>query len=322
MSSMIVGRFAPSPSGLLHVGSLRTALLAWAFARSHGGKIYYRVEDVDTDRARDEIIKQQLLDLVEMGLDFDPYKGQKLIQQSSRSSAYEEAVKKLSSAGKVFWCQCSRKSLATLREEQQFKDGFYPGVCQDVNLSQGPKTSLRYRPNNTQYNFQDLLLGSQKQNPQAYPGAPIIKRSDGLYAYQLAVVTDDIDMGINQVIRGMDIFPQTGVQLSLMADLGGSAPQYGHVPLILNFEQKKFSKSEGALDLRSVLNKNIHISQIIGFYAHSLGLIEEAKKLSIKDFMAVFDPQKITLKSTLLNPQTFEYKTGVDGELFSLASIS
>ncbi|MCA0175447.1 MAG: tRNA glutamyl-Q(34) synthetase GluQRS [Proteobacteria bacterium] len=234
-TSPYVGRFAPSPTGLLHAGSLAAALASWLDARAHGGRWLVRIEDVDTPRcvagAADGILAQ----LAALGLapDEPPW------WQSARSEAYAQALAALQHAGLAYPCGCSRKAVG---------DGPYPGTCRN-GLHGKPARAWRLRVPDGPLRWHDARLGAQEQDVARAVGDFVIRRADGLWAYQLAVVVDDAAQGITHVVRGEDLADNTPRQMLLQRALGLPTPAYRHTPLVLAADGCKLSKQNGAAPL-------------------------------------------------------------------------
>ena len=304
-----IGRFAPSPSGNLHLGSLRTAFAAWLAARSAGGKFFYRVEDTDQERARPDIIQQQKEDLEWLGLDFDRFNGAPYLQQSKESGRYRQQLDRLTA--NCLACTCSRRLLTDLRTRNHWPSDYHPPLCPKAAREDDLRATLRFRPAPGEFHVEDSIRGALSFNPGQLNGPFVIRRADGFYAYQLVVVLDDIFMGVNQVVRGEDILHATGMQLSLYAALGEPPPNYAHVPLVFNEWGEKFSKSLGTPDLRFLRERGVSRDAILSFISHTLGLtgpgdvISEPKRL-IKGF--AFD--KIPKDSTLVDLISLSYRIG------------
>lgn len=232
------GRFAPSPTGPLHLGSLVAALASYLDARAHGGQWLVRVEDIDPPRevpgAADTILRQ----LTDHGLAWDG----PVLYQGRRMAIYRETVQRLLTAGQAYPCNCSRQRLQSL-------DGVYDGHCRYRGLEPAGCAVRLFVPDDTLIAFNDRLQGPQQQNLNLMSGDFVIWRRDGLPAYQLAVTLDDALQGITRVIRGSDLLESTGRQIFLMRLLGHEPPQYGHVPLVLNAEGQKLSKQNLAPSL-------------------------------------------------------------------------
>ncbi len=235
----VIGRFAPSPSGPLHFGSLVAAVGSYLIAKSTGGKWLVRIEDIDPPRevagAADVILRQ----LEDFGFEWDG----EVLYQSTRLNRYEEILNDLRQQDLVYACDCTRKQIFAQRE-----DRIYTNVCADKNLA-ATKTSdvaWRMRHGNGSYDFNDGIQGHCQFDQSIYDEDFIIKRKDGLIAYQLAVVVDDIDQGVNQVVRGLDILDSTPRQLRLYEALNATPPEYYHLPLALDKNGDKLCKQHGA----------------------------------------------------------------------------
>ena len=244
------GRFAPSPTGALHAGSLVAALASWLDARAHGGQWLVRIEDVDTPRCEPGADALILSQLAQCGLlpDETPW------WQSRRAAAYEEALARLLSAGQAYACGCTRKDIdeawaARGQVHQRFAERVYPGTCRS-GLQGKAARAVRLRAEGV-LNWQDRRLGAQQQDLGAEVGDFVLKRADGLWAYQLAVVVDDAAQGITHVVRGEDLADNTARQILLQRGLGLPLPAYLHTALVLGTDGHKLSKQNGAqaLDL-------------------------------------------------------------------------
>jgi glutamyl-Q tRNA(Asp) synthetase len=243
---MYIGRFAPSPTGPLHPGSLVAALASWLDARAHSGKWLVRIEDVDTPRCVPGAAETILRQLRDCGLvpDEEP------MWQSARDAAYQEALDRLFAKGRAYPCACSRKdielALAALgRAHERNAELVYPGTCRDGLHGREPR-SWRFRVDAGVVEWQDRRLGAQSQDVEREVGDFVLKRADGLWAYQLAVVVDDAAQGITDVVRGEDLADNTARQVQLQQALGVRTPRYLHTPLVLGANGEKLSKQNGA----------------------------------------------------------------------------
>lgn len=236
------GRFAPSPTGPLHAGSVVAALGSWLDARWHGGDWLVRIEDVDRPRCpagMDRLILQQLAAL---GLHAD----EPPVWQSSRDPAYAQALAQLVDAGLAFGCACTRKELALLQgERERHGELVYPGTCR-AGLQGRPARAWRLRVLPGRLSWQDRRLGAQQQDVEHEVGDFVLRRADGLFAYQLAVVVDDAAQGITDVVRGADLADNTPRQILLQQALGLPTPRHLHLPLVLAADGQKLSKQNGA----------------------------------------------------------------------------
>lgn len=246
------GRFAPSPTGPLHLGSLVAAVGAWLFARAREGTFLVRIEDLDQARevpgASDEILRALAL----YGLEPDA----PVVYQSRRSPLYREALERLRAAGAVYDCGCTRADLARAASapepgEPGEEGPVYPGTCR-AGLAGRPARSVRFRAPAGEIAFQDAVFGRQSQDVARSVGDFVVKRADGPFAYQLAVVVDDAHQGVTQVVRGADLLGSTARQIALIRALGLPEPAYAHLPLIVNPSGSKLGKRDGALPVSTL----------------------------------------------------------------------
>ncbi len=251
-----IGRFAPSPTGPLHAGSLVAALASWLDARAHGGRWLVRMEDVDTPRCvpgADQFILQQL---AACGLIPDEAPQ----WQSQRNTLYQATLDQLIHAGQAYACTCSRKDIEAVHAARglargRFTELVYPGTCRDGPTQPGRPQAWRLRVPRGTVHWQDRRLDTQQQDVAAAVGDFVLRRADGLWAYQLAVVVDDAAQGITHIVRGADLADNTARQIVLQRALGLPLPLYLHVPLVLGANGEKLSKQNGAaaLDLADPL---------------------------------------------------------------------
>lgn len=259
------GRFAPSPSADLHIGNLRTAVLAWLFARSTGRRFLVRVEDLD-DRTRADIGERQVSDLAEIGLTWD----EPPEWQSQHVARYDAVVAKLAADGLLYECYCSRKDILQAPRAPHTPPGSYPGTCRDLTEAtraqrrhdMGRPPALRLRSEVSSYTVDDLLHGP-------YTGAVddfVVRRGDGVTAYNLAVVVDDAAQGVDQVVRGDDLLSSSPRQAYLADVLGYPRSTYAHVALVVNTKGERLAKRDGAITLAE-----IGMPQAVAQIASSLG---------------------------------------------------
>lgn len=239
MVNEYVGRFAPSPTGLLHAGSLAAALASFIDAKAHNGRWLIRIEDVDQTRCKKDWAEGilEVLRRLEM-----PGDGE-IIWQSRRTDRYAEVLDRLIAEKKVYGCSCSRHSIELLNRLSGSPLNRYPGTCR--NAAQGPIRSWRFKTNSTPIKFEDRWAGPYSQNVEKEVGDFVVKRADGLFAYQLAVVIDDHDSGVNHVVRGADLIDNTPRQIAIYEALDWHQPAYMHIPLVLNEQHEKLSKQAG-----------------------------------------------------------------------------
>lgn len=311
-----VGRFAPSPSGRMHLGNLLCALLAWLSAKSSAGRIILRVEDLDTGRCRPEYARQMEEDLRWLGLFWDeggssggpvgPY------YQSQRGALYAAALEALERQGLVYPCFCTRSQLLAASAPHR-DDGLtvYPGTCRTLTAEQaarrresGRTPALRLRTPDELLSFTDGHLGPVRENLAAECGDFLLRRSDGLYAYQLAVVVDDAAMGVTQVVRGADLLSSTPRQLLLYRLLGLTPPEFYHLPLLLDSGGRRLSKRDGDLGIET-LRSRYAPEEVVGKLAYLAGLNPTAKPCHPAELVGEFDWQRVPREDICLPPVLF-----------------
>jgi glutamyl-tRNA synthetase len=286
----VVGRYAPSPSGDLHLGNLRTALVAWLMARAAGSPFLLRVEDLDRGRSRERFVAAQLDDLAALGLDHDG----DLIRQSARTGRYEEAIATLRAGGLLYECFCTR---AEIRQAASAPHGAgadaYPGTCLELSaaarqahLDAGRRPALRVRAGGAAMEVHDRLAGPVAATVDDF----VVRRGDGEHAYNLAVVVDDADQGVEEVVRGDDLLPTTPRQAWLAGRLGLCGPRsYVHVPLVLGPDGERLAKRHGAVTLRELLAAGWTAPEILGVLARSIGLPDCPATPSATELVAGWD---------------------------------
>ncbi len=279
------GRYAPSPTGELHLGNASSALLAWWSIRSRDGTFVMRMEDLDRNRVRAGLAQQILEDLAWLGLTWDEGPGaggpHEPYDQWSRRDSYRAAFSKLVAAGRLYRCFCSRKDIASAASAPQApgEELSYPGTCSGLapaeagrRAAAGERHAWRFQvqPDDVP-GFEDLVHGRWGDD-QPPPGDFVVWRSDEVPAYQLAVVVDDAEMRIDEVVRGDDLLPSTARQLLLYRALGWTPPVFGHVPLLLGTDGVRLSKRHEGITLRELRDRGFSAEQIVGRLAHILGL--------------------------------------------------
>lgn len=288
----MAGRFAPSPTSDLHLGNLRTALLAWLFARGSGRDFLLRIEDLDTQRvtAAPEVAARQIADLTAIGLDFDG----EPVWQSERLASYARAVDRLDS----YECFCTRREIAEAASAPH-DDGYrpYPGTCRDLSDAEraarraGRPPALRVRSPGETVTVDDVWHGRVSGVVDDF----VVRRNDGAYAYNLAVVVDDIAQGVDQVVRGDDLLSSAPRQAWLTQKLGGAVPLYGHVPLVVGADGRRLAKRDGAITLGDLAGLGWTPAQALTLLGASLGLVTEAEAseealVSPETLLKRFDP--------------------------------
>ena len=290
---MTVGRFAPSPSGRMHLGNVFAALMAWCSARSQGGEIVLRVEDLDPQRTSPAFAEQIKTDLLRLGLDWD----REVPWQSARTAAYDEAFARLEALGLVYPCYCSRSQVHAASAPHQGESEYvYAGTCRNLTAAErAAKTRLpcwRLRVPAEEWTVHDRVQGDYTENLERDCGDFVIRRADGVYAYQLAVVVDDAANGVTEVVRGRDLLSSAPRQKYLFHLLGLPAPEYAHVPLLLAPDGRRLSKRDADMDLDALLARHTP-EQLLGLLAHASGLLPRPEPISAPDLAAIFDWNKV-----------------------------
>ena len=288
---MTTGRFAPSPTGGLHLGNLRTGLVAWLFARSVGGRFLMRVEDLDQRVADREYEASQLADLADLGLDWDG----EVVRQSNRFHLYHEAIDQLTRAGLTYECTCTRREIreAASAQHGEAPEGAYPGTCLRLTERERAERAADGRPAAIRLHAQvsELELVDRLHGP--YRGLVddvVLRRNDGTPAYNLAVVVDDADQGITEVVRGDDLLPSTPRQLHLADLLGLPRPTHVHVPLVLGDDGERMAKRHGAVTLTDRKDLGETPAQVLSLLAASLNLAEPGEPVTAAALVDRFDP--------------------------------
>ncbi|WP_159844554.1 tRNA glutamyl-Q(34) synthetase GluQRS [Nocardia sp. CY41] len=288
------GRYAPSPSGDLHLGNLRTALLAWAFARSTGRRFLLRIDDLD--RVRPGAEQRQVDDLAAIGVDWDG----PVVRQSERLPQYGAAIERLTAAGLTYECFCTRREIQKAATAPHGPMGAYPGTCRALSAAQrdrlraeGRPAALRLRAMATEFEVRDELHGRYRGPIDDV----VLRRGDGIPAYNLAVVVDDAEQGVDQVVRGDDLLPSTPRQAYLATLLDLPVPHYAHVPLVLNPQRRRLAKRDGAVTLRERLALGNTPEEVVSALAASLGFTAT----SSSELLARFDARRLPREPWILD---------------------
>jgi glutamyl-tRNA synthetase len=285
----VIGRLAPSPTGSQHIGNARTYLIAWLSARQAGGLVKLRIEDIDVWRNKPNAIPQALEDLAWLGLDYD---GEPVIQ-SQNLPAHESALERLKAAELVYPCTCTRTDIlaAASAPHLEHEGPVYPGTCAGRSASDAQGLTVpyawRFRVKHTP-KFVDLYRGETALNLHEIGGDFIVWRSFKVPAYQLAVVVDDAEMQINEVIRGDDLVTSTPRQLLIYEALGLTPPRFGHVPLVVGPEGRRLAKRHGDSRLSTIRNAGIPAEKLLGVLAHSCGMMAEPRPITAKELIPLF----------------------------------
>ena len=263
---MITGRFAPSPTGPLHLGSLVAAVGSWLYAKRAGGRWLVRMEDIDAPRVVPGSAEEILSALARYGLESDG----EVVWQSRRTSLYEAALAALRARGLVYDCACSRAELQRAASAPLSREPVYPGTCRNGLAPGKVARAIRFRAPDEVIAFDDLIAGHVEENVAESTGDFVVRRADGLFAYQLAVVVDDGEQGVTQVVRGADLLTSTPRQIALQRALGYRTPEYAHLPLVMNEDGSKLGKRDGALPLPSL--HEARVSETLALALKYLGL--------------------------------------------------
>lgn len=292
---MTIGRYAPSPSGELHVGNLRTAMLAWLSAHGAGGTLRLRIDDLDPRVSLPEHETVQRADLAALGITFD---GDEL-RQSERRDEYSFAIASLKDRGLLYECFCSRREVreAAAAPHVHLPDGAYPGTCRNLDertrneRSQERPAALRVRTNNVEIEFIDKHYGTQREFVDDF----VIQRNDGVASYNLATVLDDEAQSITEVVRGADLLAGTARHVWLRDVLGLTQVEHAHVPLVINEEGERLAKRDGAVTLSDLAALGVDVDRVRSRLAETLGLAEPDEPVTMDDLLERYDPEAVPL---------------------------
>ena len=293
MEKRPVGRFAPTPSGRMHLGNVFAALLSWLSPKSRGGDWILRMEDLDTLRTRAEYAELLRDDLRWLGLDWD----EETEAQSLRSAVYDRYFEELKEKNLLFPCYCTRSQLHNVNAPH-LSDGtyVYAGTCRNLTEAQRAEKkrlpSWRVMVPNREFALTDLIQGDYRENLLTDCGDFVVRRADGVYVYQLAVTVDDGESGVTEVVRGWDLLGSAPRQMYLQELFGFRHPEYAHIPMLMAPEGRRLSKRDQDLDMGALRNR-LKPEQLIGVLAHAAGLTETAAPISAKELATVFDWSKI-----------------------------
>ena len=293
MEKRCVGRFAPTPSGRMHLGNVFAALLSWLSPKSRGGDWILRMEDLDTLRTKEEYAQLLREDLLWLGLAWD----EETEAQSKRSDVYDRYFAMLQEQNLLFPCYCTRSQLHNVNAPH-LADGtyVYAGTCRDLTeeqrAAQKRQPSWRVRVPDREFSFIDHVQGLYRENLSTDCGDFVVRRADGVYVYQLAVTVDDGESGVTEVVRGWDLLSSAPRQMYLQELFGFSHPEYAHIPMLMAPEGRRLSKRDQDLDMGALRNR-LTPEQLIGVLAHAAGLTETAAPISAAELATVFDWSKI-----------------------------
>ena len=300
-----VGRFAPTPSGRMHLGNVFAALIAWLSVRSRDGEMVLRMEDLDTQRTSEEYANLLRQDLNWLGLDYD----RETPPQSARSRVYDRYFEQLQEMGLLYPCYCTRSQLHSVNAPH-LSDGtyVYPGTCRNLTPAQRAamdrKPAWRVVVPDREWSFTDRVQGAYALNLAKDCGDMVVRRADGVYVYQLAVTVDDGEAGVTEVVRGMDLLSSAPRQMYLQELFGFPHPEYGHVPMLLAPDGRRLSKRDRDLDLGQ-LQKWVNAETVIGTLAFSAGLIDRNEPISAKELATVFQWEKLKGDAIYLDARAF-----------------
>ena len=297
----VVGRFAPTPSGRMHLGNVFAALIAWASVRSQDGEMVLRMEDLDTQRTSADFAAVLRDDLRWLGLDYD----RETPPQSRRSDTYDRYFEMLREKGLIYPCYCTRSQLHSVNAPH-LSDGtyVYTGTCRNLTEAERAKSdrkpAWRCIVPDKLWSVEDLVQGHYELNLYDQCGDMVMRRADGVYVYQLAVTVDDGEAGVTEVVRGMDLLSSAPRQMYLQSLFGFPHPRYGHVPMLLAPDGRRLSKRDRDLDLGE-LRKRVTPERLIGTLAFAAGLIDKNQPLSAGDLAAVFSWEKLSGENIYLD---------------------
>jgi len=293
---MLTGRFAPAPTGPLHMGSLVAAVASWLFARRSGGRWLVRMEDLDATRVVSGSADEILAALQRYGLTWDG----DVRYQSQRIPLYDEALALLRAQNLVYDCGCSRADLKQAPSAPLGREPVYPGTCRQGLPANRTARAIRFRAPEGIVAFDDLIAGPIEEDVAAMTGDFVVRRADGLYAYQLAVVVDDAAQGVTQVVRGADLLTSTARQIALQRALHLPTPEYAHVPLVVNSDGSKLGKRDGALPLPSLDESHVRGTLMQALKILGMDIRGDTPARMLAEALAAFDPKRMAIVSAIV----------------------
>ena len=299
--SVPIGRFAPTPSGRMHLGNVFAALVGWLSVKSRGGSLVLRMEDLDTQRTSEEFAQVLRQDLKWLGLDWDL----ETPPQSRQTEVYDRYFALLEEMGLLYPCYCTRSQLHSVNAPH-LSDGtyVYAGTCRDLTAEEraafGREPAFRVKVPDRRWVVEDLCQGTFRQNLATDCGDFVVRRADGVYVYQLAVTVDDGLAGVTEVVRGMDLLSSAPRQMYLQELFGFPHPVYGHVPMLIAPDGRRLSKRDKDMDL-GFLQQNVKPETLVGFLACSAGLIDRCEPISAKELATEFSWENLRKEDICLD---------------------
>lgn len=301
----VVGRLAPSPTGSQHIGNARTYLIAWLSVRKHAGKVLLRIEDIDSPRVKIDSTQQIQEELLWLGLNWD--KGP--IIQTERMVKYEEALESLKKKELVYPCTCTRKDIEQAASAPHLEHELppYPGTCSrrtvaDAAMITDRPYAWRFRSATPVPSYHDLICGEVQPRVE-YGGDFVVWKNNNTPAYQLAVVVDDAEMGVTEVIRGNDLIPSTPRQIQLYQALGYATPAFGHVPLVVGTDGRRLAKRHGDARLATLRDQGLSVEKFLGFLGWSCGWLPEVKPVTLQELLERFSLEAIPQRPFVLTEE-------------------
>lgn len=301
--SGVVGRLAPSPTGGQHLGNARTYLIAWLSARSQGGTVILRMEDIDSPRVKDDAAQQAIDDLQWLGLDWDIGP----IVQTTRLAKYQQALQQLQAKELVYPCTCTRKDIEQAASAPHLEHELppYPGLCSHRSVADAQKITdrpfaWRFRSPQPVIGYEDIFAGHIAPRPE-YGGDFVVWKNNNTPAYQLAVVVDDAEMGVTEVVRGDDLVPSTPRQLQLYTALQWKPPRFAHVPLVTGTDGRRLAKRHGDTRLASLRQAGVTAPQVLGLLAWSCGWQNDASPVTARELLSSFSMATIPRQPFVVN---------------------
>ena len=306
MEKPVIGRFAPTPSGRMHLGNVFAALVAWLSVRKQKGQMVLRMEDLDTQRTSSTYADILMDDLAWLGLDFDII----MPPQSTRTEVYDRYFAMLQEKNLLYPCYCTRSQLHSVNAPH-LSDGtyVYPGTCRNLTekerMTFGRSPAWRVKVPDKTWQLQDFAQGQYEENLATDCGDFVVRRADGAYVYQLAVTVDDGEVGVTEVVRGADLLSSAPRQMYLQSLFGFAHPKYGHVPMLLAPDGRRLSKRDQDLDL-GALRTRFTAQELLGLLSFSAGLIEKNTPVSLSELVSAFSWKNLEKDAIYLDNRLFE----------------